>query len=205
MLAALIAGLGLSPDPAWGQPRPGAGQDLVDLALAWAQGDFRSPLICEFEGRPRRGLRRVRIVPVRRTALQRTDEIVFHDLDPEGANRCFTELGGDQANWIGAVRISLEARSRPDTAMHDFQSRLRRDGGITFAVKSGSLRRIAIGSGEERVVRFAGGRATLSRIPPGSDTARLLAEFRARRKLRLALESPDGVRLELPLVELPAR
>src|SRR3990172_3742498 len=57
--AALLAALGLTAAAAAQTAVP----DLNHLALEWARGDFRSPLVCEIDGTPRLGLRRVTIAP----------------------------------------------------------------------------------------------------------------------------------------------
>jgi hypothetical protein len=181
----------------------GVGPDLVDLALAWARGEYRAPLVCEFEGRPRRGLRRVAITDGPERSERRLDRITFFDLEAEGASRCFSDLGGDEPNLLGSLEVGLEARSRPDTARRDFDAELRRNGGFEYRIERGRLRiRSVAGAPEDgREVDFAGGKAELRVVKAGSDSARLLADFQTRRKLRLALEARDETRLVLHLVE----
>src|SRR3990172_2579948 len=57
--AALLAALGLTAAAAAQTAAP----DLNHLALEWARGDFRSPLVGEIDGTPRLRLRRVTMPP----------------------------------------------------------------------------------------------------------------------------------------------
>lgn len=175
--------------------------DLVDLALAWARGDYRSPIICEFDGTPRRGLRRVLIASGPAERYRRSDEIRLFDLEPENATRCFDELRGDAPNLIGRVWITLESASRPDTARRDFRALLEREGGVSYRVERGrvQLREVG-GKASTREVDFRGGTAHLTEIAATSDAGRLLAEFGPRPKRRLELAAPDGTRIVLDLV-----
>ncbi len=196
VLAAFVAAPARAGDP-----------DLVDLALVWARGDYRAPLICDFDGRPRRGLRRVLIAPGSRRALRRSDRLIFYDLEAEDASRCFSELGSEEPNVIGTLEITLEAPSRPDIARYDFESALRRAGGFTFRIERGRLRFLPVSGDAEgaREVDFAGGSARLVRVERGSDLARLLSEIPGRRRLRLVLKAPDGTQAEFALVEVAPR
>lgn len=180
--------------------------DLARLALQWVRGDYRAPLLCEFEGRPHRGLRRVRIAPGPPSAARPSDRILFFDLEAEQATRCFSDLGSEEPNLVGTLEISFPGPSRPDTARRDFDAALRRSGGFSFRVERGRLRVEPIGAGSDgaREVDFAGGSATISRVERGSDAARRLGEIPGRRRLRLVLEA-DETRWEFPLVEVAPR
>src|SRR5690606_38139114 len=97
-------------------------------------------------------------------------------------------------------------RRRSDTPERDFQ-RLLKGGRFDLEIVSGRLR---VGPTREPMaalpeVDFAGGRAEVGEIPAGSDAARVLADFGPRRRVWLALEAPDGTRIELPLVQLERR
>jgi hypothetical protein len=200
---ALVAGLGAAPAGAQGRRA-----DIVDFALAWMRGGFRSPVVCTFAGTPRQGLRRVLIVAGPPTSERRVDRITFLDLEAAGAERCRSTLGGDVPNVVGSVLVGYTSR-RPgsDTPERDFQQLLR-DGPLALSIESGRLR---VGPGPEPPDRlpeidFAGGRGEVGELPPGSDEARLLRQdFGPRRQLRLSLQAPDGTSLELPLVEFEPR
>lgn len=201
---ALLAALLLVPAgraPAQTQP------DLTQLALDWARGDYRSPLLCEFGEQPRRGLRRILIAPGPTSAYPRVDRVTFFSLEADGASRCFDALGGDEPDLVGAFFVSLPTRSRSDLATRDFKEALRREGGFSFEIERGELRArgVAEAPETERSVELAGGRAHLRRIEPGSDAARLLADLAGPRKLELVIEAPEGERFRFPLVQTGPR
>lgn len=188
--------------PAAAQPLGEAGAPtLTDLALRWAQGDYRAPIVCEIEGTAHRALRRVRIADGPRHVTIATDRIVFYDLEAPDETRCMDPTGGEEPNVIGQLLVTLEARARPDTAEHDFQAALRRDGGFAYGIKAGSLR-IGTPGAALREVDFKGGSARLRVVARGSDAQRRLADFGARRKLTLEVEAPDGTALAFDLVQL---
>ncbi len=103
--------------------------------------------------------------------------------------------------------LTLDGRSRPDTAAHDFQAALRRQGGFEFQIRAGRLRLGEPGKPPDalREVDFKGGTAEIRRVERGSDAHRRLADFGERRKLSLNLEAPDGTRLGLDLVQFGHR
>lgn len=185
--------------PAYGQSP--SGRTVADLALDWARGRFASPLICQFGDKPVRGIRRVLITPGPSHVRPAVDRIVFVDLDVDEASRCFAELKGDVPNVIGSVQIRLLGIRTADTARRDFREQLRRKQGFEFGIVSGGLRIRPVSqppsAGEG--VDFRGGRASLRTIEPGSDSARLLADFDSPRKLLLELSATDGTKLSFPL------
>lgn len=184
---------------------PGDSPDLNDLALLWARGEFASPLLCEIDGEPERGARRLLISSHPRGGLRGADRLRIFPLDVE-AERCFSSLGAEEPDVEGTLAFALNGRSRPDTARRDFMATLKRERGFEFDIREGRLRVTQVGSGEEpRVVDFAGGTLHLRHVPPGSDTERRLAEFRAKRKLLLTLEAEDGTELVFPLVQYGLR
>jgi len=181
--------------------------DVRHLALLWATGDFRAPLICQLQGTSHRVVRRVQIRPVSRASNVPLDRIRFFDLEAPPGTRCQNDLGAEEPNLIGTLELSILGRQRPDTARHDFQSALRRDGGFRFDVHSGRLKIGAPGKPMPglRVVDFRGGSLELKEVKRGSDSWRRLAEFGPRRKLSLELKAPDGTRVAFDLVQLDGR
>ena len=178
-----------------------AAPTLADLSLDWARGRFATPVICEFQGRPVRGIRRVLIGPGPARVQPPVGKIVFVDLEADEASRCFTELGGDSPNITGSVQIRLLGKWRSETAERDMREQLRRKQGFEYDVPAGALRIGAIGqpASPSRVVDFRGGTATLRALDPGSDSERLLAAFDSPRKLMLELSARDGTKLAFPL------
>jgi hypothetical protein len=180
---------------------------VVDLVLGWVRGDWRSPLLCTFDGETHQGLRRVLIVAGPPQSERPVDRVTFQDLDARSASRCNTALGGDAPNIVGTVLLSYtDARPYSDTPQRDFKELLR-GGRFDFGIESGRLR---IGSPKDAVeklpeVDFAGGHARITDIPATSDTARLLHEFGPRRRLRIVLDAPNGTQVDLPLVEFGHR
>jgi hypothetical protein len=170
--------------------------DLTVLALQWLSADWAAPLVCEIAGRPVRGVRRMRVEPDRRHGSQSMGEMRFFDLAAPEATRCTSELGAEEPEVRGALVFRLERPSRPDLAMRDFEQALRRDGGFDFSIESGRLHLQRVGGAEPpRAVDFAGGTLRARLVRPGSDAARLLAEFPQPRKLTFELEARDGTRL----------
>lgn len=198
-LLAPVAAILLAAVVTSGQEPP---RDLASLALLWAQGDYRAPIVCEIAGEAHRALRRVRIAAGPRHAARPTDRVLFFDLEAPPDTRCTDPTGGDEPNVVGQLVLAFEeGRGRPDTASYDFQSALRRDGGFRFAIKAGRLR-VGPPGAELEEHDLGGGTLRLTRIEPGSDGFRRLADFGPRRKLRLEVEAPDAPRLAFDLVQL---
>lgn len=178
----------------------GGGRDLAELALGWARGDFRAPIVCEIDGEARQALRRIRIAEGSRRSARASSRILFFDLEAPPDTRCVDMSGDDEPNVIGQLVIHFEGRRRPDTAGYDFQAALRREGGFRFPVQVGALR-VGPPGGTLEEHDLADGTVHIRRVPPGSDAARRLAEFGPRRKLRLEVEAEDGLRLAFDLVQ----
>lgn len=187
-------------------PAPASGEGLRELAVAWAQGDYRAPIVCVLDGQAREALRRVRIHPGRPGELPSTFRLTFHDLDAPAGISCSGVTGASEPNLVGELELAFDGRSRPDTGEVDFRNALRREGGFRFRVKSGHLRLGAPGAplAELEDVDFAGGTAEVRSVPPGSDAARHLALFGAERQRALKLSAVGGPSLAFDLVELPA-
>ena len=96
------------------------------------------------------------------------------------------------------------SRGAPAIAQHDFQTLLRREGGFEFRIRRGRLRfaddLLGKSGANSRIVDFGGGTARFTRVKRGMDAHRRLADFADRRLMELALESADGVRIDLDLV-----
>ena len=174
---------------------------IADLALDWARGRFASPVICQFDGKPVRGIRRVLITPGPAHVRPAVDRIVFVDLEVDEASRCLADLAGDVPNVIGSVQIRLLGTRRSDTMRRDFREHLRRKQGFEFGIVSGALRirPVTQPPSEGEVVDFRGGRALLREVSPGSDSARLLSDFDSSRKMVLELSARSGTKLAFPL------
>lgn len=179
---------------------PVAAQDLNALAIDWARGRYLSPVICEVDGVPIRGGRRVLIAPGPRRVHPPVARLSFADLDVPGATRCFDDRGTPAPNLLGFLHLRLPHRSDPETARRDLATALRRDHGFEFHVSEGTLRSIEIGGGATRDIDFRGGSVRLHEIAPASDDARLVGDLNGIRKLVLEIVAPDGDRLRLPLV-----
>ncbi len=187
--------------PAVAQGPGGTGASLADLALEWSLGHFASPLICQLEGEPRRGIRRIVIGPGPARVQPPANSIRFVDLEVESASRCFTELAADTPTVTGSLLIRLPGRHSAESAQRDFRASLRRTRGFEFGIARGLLQiqKVTEPASPVRTVDFAGGRAELHEVPNGSDISRLLAPFRSPRKLMLELTARDGTELSFPL------
>lgn len=181
---------------------PGAAEPTLNvLALDWARGRFASPVICQIEDRPLRGIRRVLITPGPARVQPPVGRIVFVDLEVEEATRCFTELSGDVPNIVGSLQIRLPGPWRHDSVRRDFEEQLRRKRGFEFDVESGGLRiqPVTRPASPVRGVDFRGGTAVLRQVEPNTDSERLLADFPSPRKLLLEISARDGTKLSFPL------
>ncbi len=187
----------------WAQT-PGGAPDLNDLALLWSRGSFAAPLLCEFDGRPERGLRRIEVEKGPTSRGRPTNRMRFIDLEPGEATRCFDTLGTEERNVIGSMVFALPGRSRPDTAQRDFESALKRENGFEFEIRTGSIEIAPIGASDQPAesLSLAGGTARIERVKRGSDAHRLLAEFPQPRKFTLLLRAPSGEELKLRFVQL---
>lgn len=198
-LAALLVWAALAAPPA---AAAGSEPDLVDFVFAWLRGGWRSPLLCTFEGQPIQGIRRVVITPGPPQSERRVTRIAFSALEAQAAERCRSPLGGEAPNVVGSVLVTYtQKRQHSDTPRRDFNLLLR-EGHIDLEVVRGRLRMgsAQLAPAELPEVDFSGGHAEVGEIEKNSDAARLLVDFGSQRKLWLALEAPDGTRLELPLV-----
>jgi len=183
------------------------GPDAVDFALAWARGGFGSPVVCRFGEKAERGLRRVLVEPGPRTSEQRVVRVRFLDLGAAGAERCTDELGADEPNVAGTIYVTYDPRRpRSDTPERDFQLDLER-GPIEYEIVRGLLR---VGPGgkppaELSDTDFAGGTLRLSKVKPGSDDARRIADLPGPRSLKLEVAAKSGASFAFPVVELEPR
>jgi hypothetical protein len=202
--AALFAALLAAPLAARAQAPLAPPGGLTELALRWAEGDFRAPLICAIEGAPRRGLRHVRVTRSPRESHRLLGRITFHDLETPPETHCHDELGNDEPNVVGSLVITFEGRSRPDTARFDFDEALRRNGGFSYPIVSGALQIGAPDAAADTLplVDFKGGTAELTVVKRGTDSFRRLADFGPQRKLRLTLTAGDGTQLAFDLVQV---
>lgn len=188
-------------------PAVAAGPDETDFVLSWLRGGWRSPLVCTFAGQPRQGVRRIVIAPGPPQSERRVDRITFSSLEARDAERCRNPLGGDAPNLVGSLLVGYTPkRPNSDTPQREFEQQLKA-GALPLDVVSGRLRvgPASVAPGSLPEVDFAGGRAEVGEIQPGSDVARMLVDFGSRRRLWLALEAPDGTRVELPLVQFEQR
>jgi hypothetical protein len=198
LLPLLVLGLASSPAVAQQTSAP----DLGTLALTWARGDYATPLVCEIDGQPVRGLRRVLIAPVPKRPGHPAAEVTFVDLEPGEAKRCFNDFGQPEPNLVGSLEIRFLGSYHPESARRDFKEALRRKRGFEFSITSGRLRlqEVQQPPAPTEIVDFARGRVELRLLAPGSDAARLLADFQSPRKLLLELQTRDGKQLSFPLV-----
>ncbi|HBZ71526.1 MAG TPA: hypothetical protein DEP35_18100 [Deltaproteobacteria bacterium] len=203
--AALVIALGVGAAQAQA-PGSGGGPDINALALDWARGQYRAPMVCEFEAGPQRVVRRLVIAPIP-SEVPVQNRIEFPDPEAPGARRCFSELGSDEPFVAGGVRITMRERSRPDTASHDFEQSLRREHGFEFEVLGGKLKVGKYGATADppKEVDFSHGKAKLHLVEPGSDAARLLSDFHNLPGFTLELISPDGTQLVFRLVRVSER
>ncbi|HEX2486247.1 MAG TPA: hypothetical protein VHQ66_13140 [Myxococcota bacterium] len=172
-------------------------RDLNDLARAWTYGQWATPLVCELNGEPRRGLRRVLVGPASRDLVPRSNKLVFEPLKLPPEAGCTIDTGERQPDVGGAVYFHLEGHSRPDISDHDFQEALQREGGFEFKITKGTLQI------DERPVDFAFGRARFEVARRGTDAWRRLQDLPGAPKLVLTLEAKDGTRLAFDLVRTP--
>jgi hypothetical protein len=190
------------------QSAPGkTAPDINSIALEWARGQYRAPMVCNFEAGPQRVLRRLLIAPGPMGELPTQDRLEFPDPEAPGVKRCFSELGSEEPYVAGGIAITLRERSRPDTASHDFDQTLRREHGFDFEVLSGRLKLGKFGATNDPVkeVDFSHGKARLHMVEAGSDAAKLLSEFPNLPGLTLDLTSPDGTQLVFHLVRVRER
>lgn len=202
--AGVVAAVGLWATAGAAQQLPGG---LGTLALLWAQGDYRGPMICEIAGEPRRALRRITIKTGPRTSTRALDKILFFDLEAPPKTDCYGEAGGEQLNIIGSLNIVFESSERPDTAKHDFEVALRREHGFTYKIMTGALRVGPAGTpiGELKTISFKGGSAEMRIVRRGSDAYRRMAEFGARSLRELVLTTAEGRSFRFELVEWSSR
>ena len=177
------------------------GPTLQDLAVAWASGSYGSPLICEIDGEPVRGMRRLQITPVLQKGRPTEAKVSFVEMDVPPETRCFNDLGAAAPNIAGWVRLRLLGASHPDSAKRDFKQKLKREGGIEFDIPAAHVRTQSTNDAARvwKPLGLRGGHVLLRVVGPGSDNARLLADFESPRKISLELHPSDGETISLPL------
>ena len=175
--------------------------DLRALAVNWVRGQYASPLVCEIDGEPTRGLRRVLVTPSPAASRIPLGRLLFVEMKTEGATRCFTDLGKTAPNLRGTLQFRLPGSARPDTALRDLKALLKRNKGLEFTIVSGELTRQVVGAKPDAPERidYTGGRLRFDLARQGSDTHRVLADFESPRKLRMTLAPREGPEISLPL------
>ncbi len=194
-LAALVA---LS--ATWPSRLATAGEmDLGGYVLLWATGPYASPVICQLPGGPRRVARNLSIKPPRRNQPRAKHKLTIEPIGM-GDARCTNEFGAAEVEIEGVATLSFVGPKRPDTARRDFEHELRREGGFELNVESGRLK---VGVGEaQSLVDLKGGTLRISRVPPGSDAARILGDVGGLPTRTLELEAPDGTRFVFLAVQV---
>ena len=177
------------------------GPTLQDLAVAWASGSYGSPLICEIDGEPVRGMRRLQITPVLQKGRPTEAKVTFVEMDVPPETRCFNDLGAPAPNIAGWVRLRLLGASHPDSAKRDFKQKLKREGGIDFDIPAARVRTQSTGDPARvwKPLALRDGNVFLRLVGPGSDNARLLADFESPRKLSLEMNPGEGESISLPI------
>ena len=186
-----------------GQSRP----TLDALVAQWSGGDFRSPLLCEFDGELVRGVRRVLIRSRMLPGRAATTRLELVDIRPGPATRCMDATGTRVPNLIGSLELQRPRHRHPETAKRDFKRALKQDKGFEYRVAGGTLevQVVEVPAPSPRVLDFEGGTATLSLVFPATDAALALSDFPTSRKLVLTLKSSQGETLVLPLFDPSAR
>ena len=193
-------------------PRASAqlGPSLQELSIQWVRGRFGSPLICQIDGRPVQGMRRLHITPGPRHLRPPVAKLIFVAMNAGEATRCFTQLEKSVPDIVGSLQLRFPGPERRDTANRDFKNTLRRDKGIEFDIAAGVLHLREIGAGgdaevSERRVDFRGGKARVLEVNPGSDAERMLSAITSPRKLDLHISARDGTTIRLPIFLAEAR
>lgn len=183
------------------------GPSLQELAIDWALGRFGSPLICQIEGTPVRGMRRLQVVNGPRQLRSPLARIIFVSMEVEAATRCFTETEKSAPNISGTLEIRFPGAARRDTAHREFKTLLRREGGVEFDISGGVLRlqEVGVATNAARDVDFRGGKARFGLVRPGTDVERLLSAIKSPRKLDLVITARDGTLVKLPLFLVETR
>jgi hypothetical protein len=197
-VAALLAwGIG-----GWPAPAPADDMDLADYVLLWASGPYTAPAICQLPGGPRRVARRIEIKPPRHKRLGAKHLLKIEPLGT-GEARCTNELGQAEPEIEGVATLDFTGSKRPDTARHDFEYALRRDGGFELDVEDGALK-VGVGDAQRRV-DLKGATLRISLIAPGSDAARMLGDVGGLPKRTLEIEARDGSRFVFHAVHVVPR
>lgn len=186
---------------------PGSPVDLNLLALDWARGQFRAPMVCQVDGAPRQVLRPVLIAPGTLGVAPPQNRIQFPDSEAPGVTRCTSETGTPERRVGGTLHITIRGRSRPDTVQRDFDATMRRDRGFEYEIVSGRLRIGTFGEPDAplREVDFTGGKASFRLVESGSDAERILADFPGRQGYTLEVSAPEGERLVFHIVRIAGR
>jgi len=175
--------------------------DLRALAVNWVRGQYASPLVCDINGEPTRGLRRLLITPSPSASRIPLGRLIFVEMKTNDASRCFTDLGETAPNLRGTLQFRLPGAARPDTALRDLKALLKRNKGLEFHIVSGAVSSQIVGAEPATPKRtdYTGGRLRFDLAGEGSDTNRILADFASPRKLRMTLAPREGPEISLPL------
>jgi hypothetical protein len=199
VLALLLAFLSLPALPAWGQSPPRI--SMNDLTLSWLIGDYVGTVVCRIDGKPVRGVRRVKIEPGPRDRRPPIALIHLIDFEIEEASRCFSELGATVPNLVGSLEIRHGVTKPRSTVQRDFKAELRREKGFEYRIVEGKVTMEEAREGENRkvTINFRGGSARAYLVRRGTDSSRLLSDLPGTRKITLELISAEGRAFILPL------
>ncbi len=174
---------------------------MNDITLSWLAGNYVGTVVCRVEGKPIRGLRRVKVEAGPSDRRPPVGLIQLVDIEIETASRCFSELGVTVPNLVGTLEIRHPITKARATVQRDFKAELRREKGFEFRIVAGKLKVEEAREGENHVemVDFRGGSAKAFLVRRGTDASRLLADLPSRRKLSLELTTSGGRSFVLPL------
>jgi hypothetical protein len=180
------------------------GASMQELSIEWARGRYGSPVICELEGNPVQGMRRLHITPGPHHVRPPVAKVIFVGMEADQASRCFTQLEKSVPDILGSLQLRFPGPERRDTSLRDFKHTLRRENGLEFDIAAGVLSLRIVGSNDEGVaserrVDFRGGKARFVEVAPGSDAERMLAAIKSPRKLDLHIAARDGTTIRLPI------
>lgn len=187
--------------------QPASAQDgasMQELSIEWVRGRYGSPVICQLEGNPVQGMRRLHITPGPHHVRPPVAKVIFVGMKVEQATRCFTQLEKSVPDILGSLQLRYPGPERRDTATRDFKHTLRREKGIEFDIAAGVLSLRVVGTSDEaeaseRRVDFRGGKARFVEVRPGSDAERMLAAINSPRKLDVQIVARDGTTIRLPI------
>jgi len=169
--------------PARAQQQPK--MDEGEIAIAYISGRFAMPVTCKRQDGTTLELQDSIVLKVVPEAGTDTLQVTFFGIEVPDVDYCYNLVERRVADRRGQILLRYRSHNRKDLGSTDFR-RTAIKGSLTYNAYEGEVKERPIGSSPEqapaRALAFDGGdsRLVVEPVQPGSDGAKLFADFDAR-------------------------